>query len=140
MKVSEKMIEQLKQFEGLRLEAYEDAGGTLTIGYGHTQRYQSGRPHHGVLGQGAAAEGCGHRGGSGGSAGGDQNAGAVRRAGVVCLQSGHQSAEVVDAVEGDSQWRHDAAGQAGVYALGALQRADAAGTGKATGLGSEKIF
>ena len=36
MKVSEKMIEQLKQFEGLRLEAYEDAGGTLTIGYGHT--------------------------------------------------------------------------------------------------------
>jgi lysozyme len=36
MKVSEKMIEQLKQFEGLRLEAYEDAGGVLTIGYGHT--------------------------------------------------------------------------------------------------------
>ena len=36
MKVSEKMIAQLKQFEGLRLEAYEDAGGTLTIGYGHT--------------------------------------------------------------------------------------------------------
>ena len=36
MKVSQEMIEQLKTFEGLRLEAYEDAGGTLTIGYGHT--------------------------------------------------------------------------------------------------------
>ena len=36
MKASEQLIEQLKLFEGLLLEAYEDAGGTLTIGYGHT--------------------------------------------------------------------------------------------------------
>ena len=30
------LIEKLKEFEGLRLEAYRDAAGVLTIGYGHT--------------------------------------------------------------------------------------------------------
>ena len=30
------MIEKIKEFEGLRLAAYADAGGKPTIGYGHT--------------------------------------------------------------------------------------------------------
>ena len=36
MKVSEGLIKKLMEFEGLRLEAYEDATGVPTIGYGHT--------------------------------------------------------------------------------------------------------
>lgn len=37
MKSSEKLIEAIKGFEGLRVKAYKDAGyGILTIGYGHT--------------------------------------------------------------------------------------------------------
>ena len=36
------MIQKLKEFEGLRLEAYLDAAGVPTIGYGHT--------HHVTLG------------------------------------------------------------------------------------------
>ena len=38
----DKAIELIKKFEGCRLEAYRDAGGTLTIGYGHTNRVQQG--------------------------------------------------------------------------------------------------
>lgn len=38
LKTTELLIEKLKEFEGLRLEAYEDAAGVLTIGYGHTGR------------------------------------------------------------------------------------------------------
>ena len=37
MKVSEELIAKLKAFEGLRLEAYLDAAGVPTIGYGHTK-------------------------------------------------------------------------------------------------------
>ena len=29
-------LELIKHFEGLRLKAYRDSGGVLTIGYGHT--------------------------------------------------------------------------------------------------------
>lgn len=36
MKTSEKMKTQMRQFEGCRLDAYKDAVGVLTIGYGHT--------------------------------------------------------------------------------------------------------
>jgi lysozyme len=36
MEASEILIEKLKAFEGLRREAYRDAAGVLTIGYGHT--------------------------------------------------------------------------------------------------------
>ena len=36
MEASEILIGKLKEFEGLRLEAYRDARGVLTIGYGHT--------------------------------------------------------------------------------------------------------
>ena len=36
MEASAILIEQIKVFEGLRLEAYRDAAGVLTIGYGHT--------------------------------------------------------------------------------------------------------
>jgi lysozyme len=36
MKISPRGIELIKRFEGLRLKAYKDAGGVLTIGYGHT--------------------------------------------------------------------------------------------------------
>ena len=36
MKVSDICFNKIKEFEGLRTEAYYDAGGVLTIGYGHT--------------------------------------------------------------------------------------------------------
>ena len=36
MEASKILIKQIKAFEGLRLEAYRDAAGVLTIGYGHT--------------------------------------------------------------------------------------------------------
>lgn len=36
MKTSDKGIEMIKGFEGLRLEAYKCAAGVWTIGYGHT--------------------------------------------------------------------------------------------------------
>ncbi|MGR4048623.1 lysozyme [Kosakonia cowanii] len=37
MRISDKGISLIKQFEGLRLAAYKDAVGVLTIGYGWTQ-------------------------------------------------------------------------------------------------------
>ena len=36
MKTSQRGIDMLKGFEGLRLEAYQDSAGVWTIGYGHT--------------------------------------------------------------------------------------------------------
>jgi lysozyme len=36
MKTTSRAKQKIKEFEGLRLEAYMDAGGTITIGYGHT--------------------------------------------------------------------------------------------------------
>ena len=36
MRVSDICFGKLKEFEGLRTEAYYDAAGVLTIGYGHT--------------------------------------------------------------------------------------------------------
>ncbi|GGY38944.1 lysozyme [Parvularcula lutaonensis] len=36
MKISERGLELIKQFEGLELEAYQDIVGVWTIGYGHT--------------------------------------------------------------------------------------------------------
>ena len=36
MRASEELIAKLKKFEGLRLSAYLDEAGVLTIGYGHT--------------------------------------------------------------------------------------------------------
>lgn len=36
MKVNQKGIDLVKRFEGLRLAAYIDPVGILTIGYGHT--------------------------------------------------------------------------------------------------------
>lgn len=36
MKVSQRGIDLIKQFEGLELEAYQDIAGVWTIGYGHT--------------------------------------------------------------------------------------------------------
>jgi lysozyme len=38
MEASEILIEKLKEFEGFRRDAYRDAAGVLTIGYGHTGR------------------------------------------------------------------------------------------------------
>ena len=37
MRISDKGISLIRQFEGLRLTAYKDAVGVLTIGYGWTQ-------------------------------------------------------------------------------------------------------
>jgi len=42
--VSESHINFLKEKEGLRLRAYQDSGGTWTIGYGHTGRMPDGTP------------------------------------------------------------------------------------------------
>lgn len=42
MVTSEILFEKLKEFEGLRLEAYRDAGGKPTIGYGHTKKVRMG--------------------------------------------------------------------------------------------------
>jgi lysozyme len=36
MEASDILIEKLKAFEGFRRDAYRDAAGVLTIGYGHT--------------------------------------------------------------------------------------------------------
>jgi len=36
MTTSKKAINLIKQFEGVRLTAYQDGGGVWTIGYGHT--------------------------------------------------------------------------------------------------------
>ena len=36
MEASDILIEKLKEFEGFRRDAYRDAAGVLTIGYGHT--------------------------------------------------------------------------------------------------------
>ena len=42
MKTSDKLLNQLMVFEGLRLKAYRDAAGVLTIGYGHTKGVREG--------------------------------------------------------------------------------------------------
>ncbi len=42
MKVSDICLKKLKEFEGLRTEAYRDAAGIPTIGYGHTQGVRMG--------------------------------------------------------------------------------------------------
>lgn len=39
---SQSGLQLTEQFEGVRLEAYRDQGGVLTIGYGHTQGVQEG--------------------------------------------------------------------------------------------------
>lgn len=43
MKISEVGLNLIKRFEGCRLAAYKDSGGTLTIGYGHTKGVTSGQ-------------------------------------------------------------------------------------------------
>ena len=42
MTYSEKLVEAVKGFEGCRLTAYRDSGGTWTIGYGHASGVKSG--------------------------------------------------------------------------------------------------
>ena len=42
MKISAKGLELLKSYESLRLTAYRDSGGVLTIGWGHTQGVKEG--------------------------------------------------------------------------------------------------
>lgn len=42
MRVTKKAFEQIKRFEGCRLEAYRDAVAIWTIGYGHTQGVKRG--------------------------------------------------------------------------------------------------
>jgi lysozyme len=43
MKVSEKLIDQLKVFEGCKLKAYQDSNKVWTIGIGHTQGVKEGQ-------------------------------------------------------------------------------------------------
>lgn len=42
MKITEICLEKLKEFEGFRSEAYLDAAGVPTIGYGHTKGVRMG--------------------------------------------------------------------------------------------------
>ena len=42
MKTTEILFEKIKEFEGCRLQAYQDAGGVWTIGYGHTKSVRCG--------------------------------------------------------------------------------------------------
>ena len=42
MKISDKGIKLIKEFEGLRLEAYKCPAGVWTIGYGHTKGVMEG--------------------------------------------------------------------------------------------------
>ena len=41
MKISESGKKLIKDFEGLRLKAYKDSAGIMTIGYGHTGKLLS---------------------------------------------------------------------------------------------------
>ncbi len=43
MEISSEGIKLIKGFEGLRLNAYRDAVGVLTIGYGHTKNVEEGQ-------------------------------------------------------------------------------------------------
>lgn len=43
MRTSDDAIERIKEFEGLRLDAYRCAAGVLTIGYGHTRGVRPGQ-------------------------------------------------------------------------------------------------
>ena len=40
--LSESVVEKIKEFEGLRLKAYQDSVGVWTIGYGHTEGVKAG--------------------------------------------------------------------------------------------------
>ena len=42
MKASQKLIDAIKRFEGVRLQAYQDSVGVWTIGYGHTKDVKKG--------------------------------------------------------------------------------------------------
>ena len=42
MKTTDILLEKLIEMEGLRLEAYQDAAGVPTIGYGHTKNVRMG--------------------------------------------------------------------------------------------------
>lgn len=42
MHINEEGLNLIKQFEGCKLQAYKDSGGTWTIGYGHTVNVQKG--------------------------------------------------------------------------------------------------
>ena len=42
MKTTDKLLRKLMELEGLRLEAYRDAAGMPTIGYGHTREVEMG--------------------------------------------------------------------------------------------------
>jgi lysozyme len=42
MKASQKLIDAIKRFESVRLQAYQDSVGVWTIGYGHTKDVKKG--------------------------------------------------------------------------------------------------
>jgi len=42
MKISQKGVDFIKEFEGLKLKAYQDSVGVWTIGYGSTKRVHAG--------------------------------------------------------------------------------------------------
>jgi lysozyme len=42
MKTSKLLLGKLMEFEGLKLNAYRDAAGVVTIGYGHTWNVRMG--------------------------------------------------------------------------------------------------
>ena len=42
MEVSEILVNKIKEFEGVRLKAYRDSAGVLTIGFGHVRGVKAG--------------------------------------------------------------------------------------------------
>lgn len=59
MKISNKGLELIKRFEGCRLAAYKDSGGTWTIGYGHTKSVKAGQSITQAQADDFLAEDCG---------------------------------------------------------------------------------
>ena len=77
MYISKLAFEKIKEFEGCKLQAYQDAAGVWTIGYGHTYNVREvieGRHRE----CGAAAHGAARLGGAGHDAGTAGRRGVVR--------------------------------------------------------------
>jgi len=48
-KIGKEGLSHIKQWEGLRIRAYQDVGGIWTIGYGHTAAAGDPKPHSGMV-------------------------------------------------------------------------------------------
>ncbi len=102
MKTTDILLKKIMEFEGCRLEAYRDAAGVPTIGYGHTKDVRMGdritawcakeylRQDIEEAEQQVAATGRG------------EDRGAVGGADGLCVQPRHRTAEAIDTAEEDT--------------------------------------